>query len=379
MRTGVILLAAGRGERMGENKMLFDILGRTVLERSFDALSSCPAIDCLVLVASEETLFACETLAAGSDKPAGVVLGGGRRQDSVLFGLKAIADCDIAVIHDGARPFVTEEILTESVRSAAAHGSGVAAIPVTDTIKFAPGGIVEKTVDRTGLFRMQTPQTFRLKEILAAYEAHIGEDVTDDAALFSAAGHEVRLVAGSEDNIKLTLPEDLCRARAIAAGRKGRKERIGYGEDYHRLEEGRRLILGGVEIPFEKGLLGHSDADVLTHAVMDALLGAAALGDIGTHFPDTEEAYRGADSIALLKRVAGLIEHAGFGVSNVDATVIAQRPKLAPHIDRMRENIAAALGIEKSAVGVKATTTEGLGEIGEGLGMAARAVALICG
>lgn len=378
MRTGAILLAAGRGERMGENKMLFDILGRTVLERAFGALSSCPAIDCLVLVASEETLAACETLASGSDKPASVVLGGERRQDSVLFGLRALLGCDIAVIHDGARPFVTREILAESVRSAKAHGSGVAAVTVTDTIKFAPGGIVQSTVDRTGLFRMQTPQTFRLKEILSAYEAHIGEDVTDDAALFSAAGHEVRLVLGSEDNIKLTLPEDLRRARAIAAGQEGLRERVGFGEDYHRLEEGRRLILGGVDIPFEKGLLGHSDADVLTHAVMDALLGAAALGDIGNHFPDTDEAYRGADSIALLEKVAALIEQAGFWVSNIDATVVAQRPKLAPHIDRMRENIAAALGIEKSAVGIKATTTEGLGEIGRGLGMAARAVALIC-
>ncbi|MGI6151832.1 MAG: 2-C-methyl-D-erythritol 2,4-cyclodiphosphate synthase [Christensenellales bacterium] len=378
MRTGAILLAAGRSERMGENKMLFRVLGKTVLERSFEALVCCPAVDRLVLVASEETLSACQALATGADKPAKVILGGVRRQDSVLFGLRAIADCDIALIHDGARPFVTQAMLMESIRSAGEFGSGVAAIPVTDTIKFAPDGIVESTVDRTGLYRMQTPQTFRLKEILSAYEAHIGEDVTDDAALFSAAGHEVRLIPGSEDNIKLTLPEDLHRAQAIAAGREGGYTRVGFGEDYHQLVEGRKLVLGGVEIPFEKGLLGHSDADVITHAVMDALLGAAALGDIGTHFPDTDEACRGADSIALLKRVAELVEQAGFRVANIDATVIAQKPKLAPHIDRMRQNIAVALGIPKCAVAVKATTTEGMGEIGKGQGMAARAVALLC-
>lgn len=377
MSAGAILLAAGRSERMGGNKMLFDILGRTVLERSFEALCSCPGIDEIVLVASEETLAPCEALAAASIKPAKVVLGGDRRQDSVLNGLRAISRCQIAVIHDGARPFVTQDMLLESIRSAREYGSGVAAIPVTDTIKFAPNGIVEKTVDRTNLFRMQTPQTFRLQEILAAYEAHIGEDVTDDAALFSAAGHEVRLIAGSEDNIKLTLPEDLPRARRIAADREGGRVRAGFGEDYHKLVEGRKLILGGVDIPYEKGLLGHSDADVLTHAVMDALLGAAALGDIGTHFPDTDEAYRGADSLQLLRRVRELVEQAGYRVCNVDATVIAQRPKLAPHIEQMRNNIAGALGIPGSNVGVKATTTEGMGEIGKGEGMAARAVALI--
>jgi len=377
MSAGAILLAAGRSERMGDNKMLFDILGRTVLERSFEALSSCPEIDEIVLVASEETLSACESLAARSDKPARVVLGGARRQDSVLNGLRAIRNCDIAVIHDGARPFVTWEMLVDSIRSAEKHGSGVAAVPVTDTVKYAPGGVVQRTIDRTDLYRMQTPQTFRLQEILAAYEAHIGEDVTDDAALFSAAGHEVRLIAGSEENIKLTLPEDLQRARAIAAGREGGRTRVGCGEDYHILSEGRRLVLGGVDIPFEKGLLGHSDADVLTHAVMDALLGAAALGDIGAHFPDTDEAYAGANSIELLKRVRALIEQAGFRVCNVDATILAQRPKLSPHIWRMRENIAAALRIPPASVGVKATTTEGMGEIGRGEGMAARAVALL--
>lgn len=378
MKTGAILLAAGRSERMGENKMLFDILGRTVLERSFEALVFCPKIEKIVLVASEETLPACEALASGADKPVKVVPGGVRRQDSVLNGLRELLDCDIALIHDGARPFVTREMLEESIRSAAQFGSGVAAVPVTDTIKFAPGGIAQKTIDRTDLFRMQTPQTFRLKEILAAYESRNGEDVTDDAAIYAAAGHEVRLIAGSEENIKLTLPEDVQRARAIAAIREGGRTRIGFGEDYHQLTEGRKLILGGVEIPFEKGLLGHSDADVLTHAVMDALLGALALGDIGMHFPDTDEAYRGANSIALLRHVAKLVNDAGYRVSNVDATILAQRPRLAPHMDRMRQNIAEAIGIPVKDVAVKATTTEGMGEIGEGQGMAARAVALLC-
>lgn len=377
MRTGAVLLAAGRSERMGENKLLLDVMGRSVLKRSFDALCGCGEIDELAVVASEETRAACEALLPGTDKPCKLAMGGDRRQDSVLAGLRAIKDCDIAVIHDGARPFVTDEIIASSIRSALQYGSGVAAVPVTDTIKFAPGGTVENTLDRTALYRMQTPQTFALKDILSAYETHIGEDVTDDAALFSASGFSVHLVPGSEDNIKLTLPEDVSRARAIAAVREGASFRVGIGEDYHRLVPERKLILGGVGIPFEKGLLGHSDADVLAHAVMDALLGAAALGDIGVHFPDSDPAYLGADSMSLMRRVAAMLEGAGYRVVNVDATILAQRPKLMPHAKRMRENIAAALGIRTSAVGIKATTTEGLGEIGEGLGMAARAAVLI--
>ena len=258
--------------------------------------------------------------------------------------------------------------LTGALEAAEKTGAAAPAVPVKDTIKLADdAGLVESTPPRQKLFAMQTPQCFDR----AAYLALAGDEaVTDDCQLFEQAGRPVQLVAGEYENYKITTPDDLKGETTM---------RIGHGYDVHKLVEGRDLILGGVKIPYEKGLLGHSDADVLTHAVMDALLGAAALGDIGKHFPDSDPAYKGADSLALARHVAALLAEQGYRPVNVDATILCQAPKLAPHIPAMAQNLAAALGMEPGAVSVKATTEEHLGFTGQGLGIAAHAVALLEG
>ena len=270
------------------------------------------------------------------------------------------------------------------IRRYMSGGAAAPAVPVKDTIKQAKGGsgktvpagcMVEDTPDRSTLYAVQTPQCFDRAAYLAALD-ELDEAsarlVTDDCSLFELTGRPVELVQGDYANIKITTREDLPRTE-----NGGKKMRIGHGYDVHRLVEGRKLILGGVEVPYEKGLLGHSDADVLAHAVMDAVLGAAALGDIGQHFPDTAEEYAGADSLMLARRVAEIMTEHGWRIENIDATILCQRPKLAPHIPAMRAKLAEAFGMPVDAVSVKATTEEHLGFTGEGLGIAAHAVALI--
>ncbi len=278
----------------------------------------------------------------------------------------------LQAIHDAARPFVSQAVITRALEAAAQTGAAAPAVPVKDTVKVAaPDGRVQATPDRSTLFAVQTPQCFDRARYLQAMERVRGPQasaVTDDCSLFELAGFAVQLVEGDYANAKITTIEDL----------KGEnKMRIGHGYDVHRLVEGRKLILGGVDIPYEKGLLGHSDADVLLHAVSDALLGAAALGDIGGHFPDTDPRYKGADSLELLRQVGLLLKQAGYTVSNIDATILCQAPKLAPHIPAMRQNIARVLDLPADAVSVKATTEEKLGFTGAGQGIAAHAVALI--
>jgi 2-C-methyl-D-erythritol 4-phosphate cytidylyltransferase/2-C-methyl-D-erythritol 2,4-cyclodiphosphate synthase len=254
----------------------------------------------------------------------------------------------------------------------------VVARPVADTLKRASAeGDVLATVDREGLWGAQTPQGFRTGLLLAAYARAMREDwqVTDDAAVVERAGHRVRLVEGEAVNFKITRPEDLALAERLLAG----SSRSGFGYDVHRLVPDRALVLGGVTIPHTHGLLGHSDADVLTHAVMDALLGAAALGDIGGHFPDTDAQYRGISSLALLAVVVEKVAAAGFAPINIDVTVAAQAPKLAPHIPAMRGQLASVLGLPLEGVSIKATTTEGLGFVGTGEGMAAYATVSLTG
>ena len=239
-----------------------------------------------------------------------------------------------------------------------------------------PACMVEQTPDRSTLYAVQTPQCFDRAAYLAALDELDEEKVrlvTDDCSLFELTGRTVQLTQGDYANLKITTREDLPRP----VQKEEPKMRIGHGYDVHRLVEDRKLILGGVEVPFEKGLLGHSDADVLTHAVMDAVLGAAALGDIGKHFPDNDPAYAGADSLKLAQHVARILQEKGWRIENIDATLLCQRPKLAPHIPAMRANLAAAFGLPVEAVSVKATTEEHLGFTGEGLGIAAHAVALI--
>ncbi len=381
-----VIVAAGRSARMGGgDKGMINLGGKPALRRCLEAFEACPAIDWICLVTAPERLQDCSGLAArwSIGKLKTVVAGGGTRGQSVYHGLKALPDgCQVVAIQDGARPFTTAEIIERTIRSACEKGSGVAAIKSRDTVKVAGNdGCVRSTPDRSTMWNVQTPQTFRYRMILEAYEkaSAAGVDATDDAAVAELAGHQVWLVEGSADNIKLTTPEDIRHGAAIIEAREGRGYgmRIGEGYDVHRLVEGRALILGGVEVPHGLGLLGHSDADVLTHAVMDALLGAAGLGDIGRHFPDSDQRYQGISSLLLLEHVVSLLREHGWKPSNVDATVAAQRPKLAPYISKMRQNIAGILGVDAEAVNVKATTTERLGFEGREEGMSARAVALI--
>ena len=355
-RVTAVLVAAGSSTRMGFDKLSFDLGGETVLERSVRAFDECPEVDELVLV----------TGASGENAE------------------RAAAHGKLVAVHDAARPFVSGEVIAAVLKAAARCGAAAPAVPVKDTIKQAKGGsgktvpagcMVEDTPDRSTLYAVQTPQCFDRAAYLAALD-ELDEAsarlVTDDCSLFELTGRPVELVQGDYANIKITTREDLPRAK-----NGGKKMRIGHGYDVHRLVEGRKLILGGVEVPYEKGLLGHSDADVLAHAVMDAVLGAAALGDIGQHFPDTAEEYAGADSLVLARRVAEIVAAQGWRIENIDATILCQRPKLAPYIPVMREKLAAAFGLPMEAVSVKATTEEHLGFTGEGLGIAAHAVALI--
>lgn len=360
-----VLVAAGSSRRMGFDKLAAPLGGGTVLSASVAAFDRHPLVTELVIVTGADETAA--RAAARCQKPVTLVRGGATRALSALAGVRA-AQGQLVAIHDAARPFVSEGVITRALEAAAVTGAAAPAVPVKDTVKAADAaGFVESTPPREKLFAMQTPQCFDR----AAYLALAGDEaVTDDCQLFERAGRPVRLVAGEYENYKITTPDDLKGEKAM---------RIGHGYDVHKLVEGRDLILGGVKIPYEKGLLGHSDADVLTHAVMDALLGAAALGDIGKHFPDTDPAYKGADSLALARRVAALLAQKGWKPVNVDATILCQAPKLAPHIPAMAQNLAAALGMEAGAVSVKATTEEHLGFTGEGLGIAAHAVALLEG
>lgn len=366
-----IIVAAGASRRMGFDKLSHRLPdGRTVLETSVHAFDAHPDVDEIVLVAGKNRED-CLAIASRCSTPAKVVDGGETRADSVRAGITA-AGGEIVAIHDAARPFVSRELITRTLEAAAECGAAAPAVAVKDTIKVArPDGTVELTPDRSRLFAVQTPQCFSREKYLEALKlvhADRAAVVTDDCSLFELAGFPVRLTQGDYENCKITTIDDL----------KGESRmRIGHGYDVHRLVEGRRLILGGVDIPYEKGLLGHSDADVLLHAISDALLGAAALGDIGKHFPDNDPAYEGADSLVLLNRVGQLLHQSGYTVGNIDATVLCQAPKLAPHIPTMRENIARALEIPVDAVSVKATTEEKLGFTGAGEGIAAHAVTLI--
>ena len=373
-----MVVAGGRGARagLGRNKVFFAWKGRSVLSRCLDALERSGALDGAVLVLGAEDFEQYDALCAregASPLVKRVVAGGDCRRRSVRSGLAALPEeAEIVAVHDAARPFVSPEAVRETVQSARKWGSGVISTPVTDTIKrVGPDGAVE-TLDRAQLRAVQTPQTFDCAKLKAAHERAEAEgfDATDDAALFEHYYGSVRLVTapGAEANIKLTNPADFEKLSRPAM-------RIGSGYDAHRLAEGRKLILCGIDVPHTRGLDGHSDADVAVHALMDALLGALGEGDIGRHFPDSDPAYKGISSMLLLEQVMKIVREHGYGVANADVTIVAQKPKLAAYIPAMRENLARALGTD--AVNVKATTTERMGFEGEELGISAQAVALL--
>ncbi len=374
-----IVLAGGSGTRMGggRNKILLPLGGVPAIARTLQAFQAADLP--VVLVARENDMPALRALLTEYALPVlAIVPGGDTRQASVRCGLNALPpDTRLVLVHDGARALVSPGLIERVLACAEARGSGVAALPVTDTVKRADSDArVLDTLPRNGLYAMQTPQGFMAKDLLLAHERaeQDGFIGTDDAALLEHIGLPVVLCEGERNNIKLTTPADIALAEALLHKGGARAMRIGHGMDTHRLVEGRSLVLCGVTVPYARGLLGHSDADVAVHALMDAMLGALALGDIGMLFPDTDERYRGASSIALLREVASRVADAGYCVGNADITIVAQAPKLRPYIDRMRAALAAALQTDPNQISVKATTTEGLGFEGEGLGISAHAV-----
>lgn len=379
--TGAVLAAAGQSSRMGtgeRSKVLLPLGEMPVLGWSLAALRQCEFIGEIVIVCRQQDRQEILALAQDCPIPVKAVIGGADRQESVARGAAAFeGDWEYILVHDAARPGLTPELARRVWADAAEHGAATAALPMKDTVKLAGEGapFVERTLPRERLFAIQTPQVFRF-ELYRQALASAGPDAryTDDCQLLEAAGFPVALTPGEEGNLKLTTPADLA---LLERGKEERAVRVGHGYDVHRLAEGRKLILGGVEIPFEKGLLGHSDADVLTHALCDAILGAAALGDIGHLFPDSDPRFQGADSLDLLRKVCAYAQLSGWVLENADCTLLAQRPKIAPYVEQMRQNLAAACGVEIGRISVKATTEEGLGFTGSGQGMAAHAVVLV--
>lgn len=382
MHVSAIIAAGGRGSRFGGDrpKQLLTLGGRPILQRSVEALAASPLVTEIVVALPRDLAAAPPPYLIGAARIR-VVEGGERRQDSVANAFAAIADrADVVIIHDAARPLVSPEVIQRTIDAAAASGAAIAAVRAHDTVKRGnQAGVITATLPRDEIFLAQTPQAFRtsvLRDALAVGAR--GAAATDEAMLAEQAGHPVTLVDGDRRNLKITTPEDLSMAERLLGGTAMTPTlRIGNGYDLHRLVSGRPLVLGGVTIPFDKGLQGHSDADAVCHAVTDAILGAAGAGDIGRHFPDTDPAWKDANSITLLASASAIVRAAGFAVVNVDVVVIAQRPKLSPHADAMRASVARALQVAPEQVSVKGKTNEGVDSMGAGDSIAVHAVALL--
>lgn len=372
MFVSAIIVAGGRGARVGGGrpKQLLDIGGRSMLQWSVSAFDAHPGVSEIVVVMPRDLT---ESVSFDQQKPGEIVFGGERRQDSVAAGFAASDDAaDIVLVHDAARPFVSGELITRVIDAAAAHGAALPARQAHDTVKRAPaaGAAVVETIPRDTIWLAQTPQGFRRGVLADAIAKAGGAEATDEAMLAERAGYPVHIVEGDEQNVKITTKEDLERARAKAF-------RVGTGYDLHRLVDGRRLVLAGVEIPFEKGPLGHSDGDVVSHALCDALFGAAALGDIGRHFPDRDPQWKDAAGLDLLARSVEIVQGAGWRVTSADVTVLLEKPKLSPAIDAIRARLAPVLGVNLEAVSIKAKTNEGVDAVGRGEAIAAHAVAVL--
>lgn len=420
-----VIVAAGSARRMGGiNKQYAELAGMPVLARSVAAFDNDPFVDEIVIVARRGEEDRCRRDIVekyGFRRVSAVVPGGAERQDSVRAALGVVfggaagreagscgsevsdggggrndgRDVGLVLVHDGARPLVPRTVIDAVIDGCAARGAAIPAVSVKDTIKQIHlsdnRAVVSFTPERSLLRAVQTPQGFDAALLMRAYDACAPDTaVTDDASLVEALGAPVYIVDGDEMNIKITTPSDLGRAEQLLNGSSAddpgindpvaaaaRVPRTGMGYDVHAFAENRKLILGGVNIPHDRGLLGHSDADVLIHAVMDALLGAAALGDIGKHFPDTDLRYKGISSLLLLGHVSELLSSHGWTIVNIDVTVIAQRPKIAPHIPQMKKIMAEVLKISESQINIKGTTTERLGFTGREEGIASQAVASI--
>jgi 2-C-methyl-D-erythritol 4-phosphate cytidylyltransferase / 2-C-methyl-D-erythritol 2,4-cyclodiphosphate synthase len=394
LKAAFVIAAGGTGTRMnaGVPKQFLEIAGKPILCHTIEAITALAAVDQIIIALPAEHIPQAEAILKRQPLRVNVqcVCGGANRQESVRNGVRYThPETDIILVHDAVRPLCNLEMMERVLKAAWDSGAAVPGLPATETIqRVSRKGRVLATPPREELYAIQTPQAFHAAVLRAALdraheEGFIG---TDESSVVRWAGHPVLVVPGSPDNIKITRPLDLDIATLIFSkrqqntnegGMNGYDLRIGQGIDYHRLVEGRKLILGGVEIPFEKGLEGHSDADALIHAICDALLGALGMGDIGQHFPDTDPAYCGRASLFFLGEVRSKIEREGWAVRNVDATLLVQRPKIAPHAPFMKKNIAEALGLSVNEISIKATTTEGLNAEGRGEGISAQAIALL--
>lgn len=375
MKINVILPCGGAGSRarLGYNKLMYDVGGMPLIAKTAFCFAR-KDVSRIVFAVNERDLEWFGEFCAQSHLPAVVVLGGKTRTESVFNALAQLEeDCDYVMIHDGARPFVTQAVIDAAIATAIKCGNAVACVPATDSLRKLCEGGGSIPLDRSRVVCIQTPQIFKPDELCAAYRHAMTHErvFTDDASVYEAYIGSVHLSQGDSANVKVTYTEDFSRFSPPAF-------RVGTGWDTHALAQNRKLILGGVEIPHDKGLLGHSDADVLAHAVMDALLTAAHLGDIGALFPDNDERYRNADSMRLMEEVRALVSQQGLCVSNVSATVMAQRPKLKEYIPAMQQKIADTLHVDPSRVSIAATTTEKLGFVGREEGISAQAYCALC-
>lgn len=379
MRIALIILAAGVGKRFNKDgnipKQYVHLQGQPVIYHAVKAFLS--HVDSIQPVGDPETLTSILS-PLENKKILSPILGGKERQDSVRAGLEALSALpeaqqpDLVLVHDGARPNISAEIIQRVIDALKEYPAAIPAIPVAETLKRNKNNVIDETVCREGLFRAQTPQGFQFKPFLDIHREAAGSSATDDAALFENVGLEVALVQGDENNIKLTYPEDLKRLECLMSNMM--LPRIGAGFDVHAFEKGRPLFLCGIEVPHELGLAGHSDADVALHALCDAIYGALAEGDIGAHFPPSDNQWKNADSKRFLIHAGERVRQRGGKIINIDLTLICERPKMRPHIEKMREKIAELLQIDFSRVSVKATTTEKLGFTGREEGIACQAM-----
>lgn len=378
----VILPAGGLGTRLGYSipKAFIRIAGKTILEHTLERFYPLEAVGRIIVPVPEPMLVEARLLLSRyTDKPVVVIEGGKERLYSINNALKHIGDASFVAVHDAVRPMVTEDEIVQVIKAAVVYKAAMLVCPSDYTLKrISEDMMIEHTEDRSSIWQAQTPQVFEKSLLLKAYDIAIASNFfgTDDASLVERTGAPVKAVHGSGRNIKITRKQDLELVRFMMNSTQ-QPFRIGYGYDTHRLKTGRKLVLGGVEIPYEKGLDGHSDADVLIHAIIDAMVGALALGDIGSHFPDTDPAYSGADSRKLFRAIYEVVKSKGYVIGNVDSTVVAERPKLRNLIDTMRANIAEDLETSPENISVKATTSEKIGFVGREEGMSASAVVLL--
>ncbi|MCF8474525.1 MAG: bifunctional 2-C-methyl-D-erythritol 4-phosphate cytidylyltransferase/2-C-methyl-D-erythritol 2,4-cyclodiphosphate synthase [Emcibacter sp.] len=379
MKIAALIVAAGRGHRAGGDlpKQYISLCGKAIVRHTIEAFLNVPYVDFIQTVIHPDDLDLFDKATEGLDllPP---INGGDSRQQSVMKGLQSLAlhEPDLVLIHDAARPFITADLIEDIIIRAAEYGAVIPVLPLNDTIKHMEGDKIQHTVDRTKLVRAQTPQAFRYKLIYMAHKRMEGKEMTDDSAIAEGCGIHVLSIMGDESNFKITTSDDLKKAEQMIQ-QNCTDIRTGMGFDVHAFEQGDNVILGGITIPHDKKLKGHSDADVALHALTDAILGSIGAGDIGTHFPPSDQQWKDKSSSIFLKHANNLLKNKGGFISNIDLTLICEAPKIMPHTHAMRDNIAKIIDLAPTRISIKATTTEKLGFTGRGEGIAAQAIVTV--